>query len=68
MIIKTNLIIYLHQKQYQNDLTIYINITSKMETGHAPEGKENWFVMVNAPANDKQDWEVLKKKCRRVCY
>ncbi len=51
-------------KTISNDPTVYINITSKMESGHAPEGKENWFVMVNAPANNKQDWEMLKKKCR----
>jgi phytoene dehydrogenase-like protein len=35
-----------------------------MEGGQAPEGKENWFVMINAPANHQQDWELLKKQCR----
>lgn len=46
------------------DPTIYINITSKMETIHAPTGMENWFVMVNVPADTGQDWdaEVLKIK------
>lgn len=45
-----------------NDPTIYINITSKCEPGiQAPEGKENWFVMVNAPANCGQDWDALGK-------
>jgi phytoene desaturase len=34
------------------DPTVYINITSKMESGQAPEGSENWFVMLNAPAGD----------------
>ena len=34
------------------DPTIYINITSKAEAGiHAPAGKENWFVMINVPAD-----------------
>lgn len=43
--------IFNHKKLYA-DPTIYINITSKCEPGiQAPEGKENWFVMVNAPAN-----------------
>lgn len=37
------------------DPTVYVNITSKMETGHAPAGKENWFVMVNAPAGMQVD-------------
>ncbi len=52
------------KKTISEDLTVYINITSKMESGQAPLGKENWFVMVNAPANQKQDWEVLKKQCK----
>ncbi|MEO8768501.1 MAG: 1-hydroxycarotenoid 3,4-desaturase CrtD [Ferruginibacter sp.] len=47
-----------------DDPTVYINITSKMEPGQAPVGKENWFVMINAPANDGQDWEKLKQYAR----
>jgi diapolycopene oxygenase len=53
-------------KNISEDPTVYINITSKMEPGQAPAGKENWFVMVNAPANQKQDWVDLKKKCRQA--
>lgn len=37
-------------KRMYDDPTVYINITAKMEAGQAPPGKENWFVMVNAPA------------------
>jgi phytoene desaturase len=48
-----------------NDPTVYINITSKMEPGLAPDGKENWFVMVNVPANTGQDWEALKLITRK---
>jgi len=44
------------KKKFFHDPTIYINITSKMEEGQAPEGKENWFVMVNAPAMEGADW------------
>jgi len=47
------------------DPTIYINITSKMETSHAPAGKENWFVMINVPANKGQDWEKWKEQARK---
>lgn len=47
-----------HQKKFHDDPTIYVNISSKMETGQAPEGKENWFVMVNAPAMADADWEM----------
>jgi phytoene desaturase len=41
--------IFKEKKMYE-DPTIYINITAKMEAGQAPAGKENWFVMLNAPA------------------
>ncbi|MDE3253359.1 MAG: FAD-dependent oxidoreductase, partial [Bacteroidota bacterium] len=45
------------KKKIYADPTVYVNITSKCEPGiQAPEGKENWFVMVNAPANTGQDW------------
>ena len=47
-----------------DDPTIYINITSKMENSQAPAGKENWFVMVNAPANVGQDWKGVREKLR----
>ena len=48
-----------------DDPTVYINITSKYEPGiQAPDGKENWFVMVNAPANTGQDWHAIKRQCR----
>lgn len=47
------------QKTMPSDPTIYINITSKEEPKDAPSGCENWFVMVNAPANTGQDWDRL---------
>lgn len=34
-----------------SDPTVYINITSKMEQLHAPNGCENWFVLINVPAS-----------------
>jgi phytoene desaturase len=47
------------------DPTIYVNITSKIEPGlQAPKGKENWFVMVNAPANVGQDWLKYRAEYR----
>jgi phytoene dehydrogenase-like protein len=43
---------YLFSKQFPtDDPTIYINITSKYCKEDAPEGCENWFVMVNVPHN-----------------
>lgn len=40
-----------------DDPTIYVNITSKYVKDDAPEGCENWFVMINSPINVGQDWE-----------
>lgn len=47
-----------------DDPTIYINVSSKLVTDDAPEGGENWFVMVNAPPDTGQDWEAVKTKLR----
>jgi phytoene desaturase len=51
-------------KKFFHDPTVYINITSKMEAGQAPEGCENWFVMINAPAMQGADWPEEVKKVR----
>lgn len=48
-----------------SDPTVYVNITSKLDTNHAPAGKENWFVMINVPPNKGQNWENIKLKARR---
>jgi phytoene desaturase len=52
-------------KKLYTDPTVYINITSKEEEGHAPVGKENWFVMVNVPANSGQNWEAYIPQARK---
>jgi phytoene desaturase len=37
--------------------TIYVAVNSKTDPGRAPEGCDNWFVLVNAPpAQSKSDW------------
>lgn len=51
-------------KDIGEDPTVYINITSKYVKPDAPEGCENWFVMINAPANYGQNWETLRLKAR----
>lgn len=48
-----------------NDPTIYIFISSKIVKSDAPVGSENWFVMINAPANKNQDWESLISDARK---
>ena len=54
------------QKVSPSDPTIYINITAKEEAEDAPLGCENWFVMVNVPANIGQDWDEQIKSLRKV--
>lgn len=49
-----------------NDPTVYVNITSKYQANDAPEGCENWFVMINVPANSGQDWERWTAAARTV--
>lgn len=46
------------------DPTVYLYISSKMVRSDAPEGKENWYIMVNAPENLGQDWDRLIEKAR----
>ena len=48
-----------NQKQVDEDPTIYINISSKADASLAPSSCENWFVMVNAPYHQGQDWNSL---------
>ncbi|MEJ2006313.1 MAG: phytoene desaturase, partial [Cyclobacteriaceae bacterium] len=47
------------KKEPGTDPTIYVNITSKENPGDAPDGHEHWFVMVNVPANEGQNWDEL---------
>ena len=56
---------YLFSKQFPtDDPTIYINITSKYCKTDAPEGCENWFVMVNVPHNKNEsiDYATVIRK------
>jgi phytoene desaturase len=51
-------------KDLFDDNTIYVNISSKEAPNDAPEGCENWFVMINAPNNVGQDWDRLIAQAR----
>jgi len=45
--------------------TIYVAITSKTDADHAPAGTENWFVLVNTPAeNGRFDWPTQAESYR----
>ncbi|MCX7876116.1 MAG: phytoene desaturase family protein [Melioribacteraceae bacterium] len=51
------------EKIIPNDPTIYIYISSKYKKDDAPNGFENWFVMINAPNNSNFDF---KKEIDRI--
>jgi phytoene desaturase len=45
--------------------TVYVNISSKEAPADAPEYGENWFVLVNAPADKGQNWDALVGQVRK---
>ncbi len=47
------------------DPTVYIHISSKYKANDAPEGHENWFVMINTPHVENQDWEKEIERSRK---
>lgn len=53
-----------HDKEMYDEPSIYVYISSKIVKGDAPEGCENWFILLNAPINTGQDWdkEIEKKR------
>lgn len=51
-----------------SDPTVYVNITSKDVLADAPDGCENWFVMVNVPQHQGQDWDELMSSYRQVIF
>ena len=52
------------EKTVADDVTVYVNITSKKTPTDAPPGHENWFVMVNVPHDEGQDWAALTARTR----
>lgn len=53
------------ERTLTNDPTVYLFVSSKMVKTDAPTGSENWFVMINAPANNGQNWEDLVSNARK---
>ena len=50
---------------FWEDPTIYVHISNRLEVNDAPKGKDSWFVMVNVPYDQGQDWEDIVGKVRR---
>jgi len=53
-----------NKKSIYNDPTVYICSTSKTVKEDAPDGCENWFILINSPFDNGQDWEIIKKELR----
>ena len=50
--------IFQHQRII-DDPTVYVHVSAKENPTDAPEGQENWFVMINVPADQGQNWDEL---------
>ncbi len=47
-----------------DDFTTYIYVSSKCNPDDAPEGNENWYILINAPHIQNQDWDEIKNRVR----
>jgi phytoene desaturase len=54
-----------NKQSLSSDPTVYVFNSCRMVKDDAPEGKENWYVMINAPHNNGQDWGKMIPEARR---
>lgn len=59
---------HLKEGKVAKDVTIYINITTNHTPTDAPEGSQNWFVMVNVPSqsNNQQNFDIQELKTQVI--
>jgi phytoene desaturase len=50
-----------NKKRLPANPTIYVANTSASDPTHAPEDSSNLFILVNAPYDNGQDWDLLKR-------
>ncbi|MBD79504.1 MAG: phytoene dehydrogenase [Crocinitomicaceae bacterium] len=55
-----------NKKELSTDPTIYIHVSSKINQQDAPEGFENWFVMINAPASSQSENQDVISDIRKA--
>ena len=48
-----------NDKKISEEPSLYLYISSKIAKSDAPEGCENWFVSMNAPINQGQNWDAI---------
>ncbi|MEM9446209.1 MAG: phytoene desaturase family protein [Verrucomicrobiota bacterium] len=57
------------EKQFPRDPTVYVNITARTDQQDAPEGCDNFFILVNAPADTKgPEWNKRKDEYAERVY
>jgi phytoene desaturase len=54
----------LRKGKVSNDPTVYVFASSRVVQTDAPAGKDNWFVMINVPADSGQDWNSIIGRLR----
>jgi phytoene desaturase len=47
-----------------DDFTTYIYVSSKCNASDAPAGCENWYILINAPHNQNQDWAEIQQRVK----
>lgn len=55
----------MRQGKVPEDPTIYLFNSSKYQPRHAPEGCENWFILINVPHEAGQDWASIILQAKR---
>lgn len=54
----------LSRGEVADDPTVYVFASSRVVHSDAPEGKDNWFVMINVPYDWGQDWVRITAAAR----
>ncbi|MGH1366169.1 MAG: phytoene desaturase family protein [Calditrichia bacterium] len=49
-----------------DDPTVYVAITSRSDASHAPADCENWFVLLNMPYLNGQDWQAAVPRMKQA--
>ena len=55
----------LRRGEVSADPTVYLFASSRVVPGDAPEGKDNWFVMINVPYDRGQEWNAIISSARK---
>lgn len=50
-----------NKKRLPADPTIYLANSSYSDPAHAPDGSSNLFILINAPYDNGQDWDLLER-------